>query len=87
MMVAQWIGNDEYESESFCAFGNLEAEERQHDCNDEQEQQDVDRFMAEIDLHRRIYDHHCLLACPLQLGNHNKQQQETTTLLLANFMA
>ncbi len=56
LMVAQWIDNDEYECESFYAFGNLEAEEQQRDCNNEQEQRDVDRRMAEIDLHRRLYD-------------------------------
>ena len=56
MMVAQQIDNDEYECESFYAFGNLEAEERQCDCNNEQEQRDVDRRMAEIALHRRLYE-------------------------------
>ena len=57
MMVAQRIDNDEYECESFYAFGSSEVEERQRDdcVINEQEQHYVDRRMAEIDLHRRMY--------------------------------
>ena len=58
MMVAQRINNDEYEEcESFYAFGSSEVEERQRDdcVINEQEQHYVDRRMAEIDLHRRMY--------------------------------
>ena len=59
MMVAQRIDNDESECESFYAFpGNLEAVEEERVYDEEQEQHDVNRRMAEMDLHRHFYAMH-----------------------------
>ena len=60
MMVAHRIDNDEYECESFYAFsGSWEADDdEERVCTNEQEQQYVNRRMAEMDLHRHFHDMH-----------------------------
>ena len=62
MMVGYRIDNDETECESFYAFSAahdtevVDDEEHREGNNNEQEQLDVNRRLAEMDLHRRLYD-------------------------------